>query len=656
MHKLLQKQINKFLASEDLSHESIQNFLDAVDDTYQQMESEYPIEERIQEETILEIQKESLAKLANGYQLKEIMDLLTNGFEKIFSGAKCSILILSEDRKRLRSFSAPSLPKDYLDFIDGTKIGPSIGSCGTAAYKGEIVVDSIATSPLWVLAKDVALSHGLLSCWSCPIWSTSQKVLGTFAVYYDSQKKPVDRELEIIRSMAYLAGIALDNKNTEEKLLETQLELEQKIETRTRELNEVASLPDENLNPVFRVDDNSILLYSNPTGLLFLKYWGGAVGQEIPQPFLPTLQKIKSDYKRRKLEIHLEDKIVEFDIFKVPDTKYFNIYGHDITERKKIEDILKKNEKQTVTILSSSLEGIISIDISGIIKLVNPAIERLFGYANSELIGKNITTLMPESYREAHINGLKNYSKTSKNKMVGQLIETEGQKKDGTVFPIELAINTYSLEGQQMFMGTIRDISLRKQSEEELVKAKDEAEKASQAKSEFLSRMSHELRTPMNAILGFSQLLGMNVQSRLSDTEKQNLNMISSAGKHLLNLINEVLDLSKVESGNMELSLEIVDMIPIVDNAISISKSLANENGISIEYQNMPNSSYFVEVDPLRFKQVVLNLLSNAIKYNKPNGSVAISFEVQNEMLRLGIKDTGNGIPEHNKDKLFKPF
>jgi signal transduction histidine kinase/ActR/RegA family two-component response regulator len=195
------------------------------------------------------------------------------------------------------------------------------------------------------------------------------------------------------------------------------------------------------------------------------------------------------------------------------------------------------------------------------------------------------------------------------------------------------------------------------ETQNKLIESKIMAENSSRAKSEFLARMSHELRTPMNAILGFAQLLEMDAHSKMSDVEKKNVGMISSAGKHLLELINEVLDLSQVESGDIGLSIDTVDMAPIVDNVISFSKSLAKEKGVSLEYHKIPEDCCFVEVDPLRFKQVVLNLVSNAIKYNKPNGSVIVSFEIKdNSLRRLGVRDTGHGIPDDKKDKLFKPF
>ncbi len=193
---------------------------------------------------------------------------------------------------------------------------------------------------------------------------------------------------------------------------------------------------------------------------------------------------------------------------------------------------------------------------------------------------------------------------------------------------------------------------------EELKLEKDRAEKANQAKSDFLSRMSHELRTPMNAILGFTQLLEMDTKHPLTDYQINDLARISSAGEHLLQLINEVLDLSKIESGKLELGQETVDMGRIVEDVIAISKPLADRGRIGLDYLKPLEEPVYVEGDSLRLRQVVLNLISNAIKYNRPEGRVTVFFETlqARRLVRLGVRDEGMGIPEEKQGNLFKPF
>jgi PAS domain S-box-containing protein len=336
---------------------------------------------------------------------------------------------------------------------------------------------------------------------------------------------------------------------------------------------------------------------------------------------------------------------------------YITADSMDITSTKQTEEIIQRNEQRLAAILSNSMDGIFSITASGTIVIANPAIEKLFGYSNSELIGQNILILLPESYRESHTQGLERYLKTGNGKVIGQLVEVEGLKKDGSVFPMELAISEYIVENKSTFIGNIRDITERKNTEKELMIAKESAEKSSHAKSEFLSRMSHELRTPMNAILGFTQLMTMDTASELTDLHKENLKRVSSSGNHLLELINDVLDIAGIESGNLAISINTFDIFPIVNNVILDSKSLADKNGISIDHQEIQEDACFANVDSLRFKQVVINMLSNAIKYNKPNGSIVISYEKQNNgRMRLGIQDTGHGIPDDKKNRLFKPF
>lgn len=186
----------------------------------------------------------------------------------------------------------------------------------------------------------------------------------------------------------------------------------------------------------------------------------------------------------------------------------------------------------------------------------------------------------------------------------------------------------------------------------ELERERSKAIKANDAKSEFLSRMSHELRTPMNAILGFSQLMKLNAKTEI---ERQNCDEIINAGNHLLELINEVLDLAKIESGNIDISLKAVDIDNIVDEALKLLTPLSEDNGVYIN-EYLPTELY-VYADTTRLKQVLLNLISNAIKYNKKNGSVTVNITPKEHgIIRINIIDTGSGLNENQLHDLFKPF
>lgn len=189
---------------------------------------------------------------------------------------------------------------------------------------------------------------------------------------------------------------------------------------------------------------------------------------------------------------------------------------------------------------------------------------------------------------------------------------------------------------------------------EELETAWAEAEKANEAKNDFLSRMSHELRTPLNAVLGFGQLLEF---EELSDQQQASVQQILRGGRHLLGLINEVLDISRIETGNLSLSLEPVALGPLIEESLHLVRPLADADGLTMPEGQMPDWSFWVRADQQRLRQVLLNLLSNAVKYNEPGGSIAVRCrELQGKRLRISVTDTGRGLTDDQVDRLFSPF
>ncbi len=325
---------------------------------------------------------------------------------------------------------------------------------------------------------------------------------------------------------------------------------------------------------------------------------------------------------------------------------------------------LKNSETKIRAIVETIANGIITIDSEGIVATVNPAAENMFGYKAEEVVGKNIKMLMPDPFHSGHDGYLSNYLNTGKNKIIGIGRELVGRRRDKTVFPIYLAVSEMNMANEKMFVGVIIDITERKKAEEERLTAQKraellarEAEAANKSKSEFLARMSHEIRTPMNAILGMAELLS---ETELTAEQKKYIDIFSGAGDALLLLINDILDLSKIESGQIEIEKTCFDLNKLLNETVSIMGIKAKEKGIKINCNVLNDVPVNLEGDPTRLRQIIINLIGNSLKFTD-KGRVSIKVEnnsIDNKrgFLLFSVSDTGSGIPKDKQQTIFDSF
>ncbi|HKP04638.1 MAG TPA: PAS domain S-box protein [Chthoniobacterales bacterium] len=333
----------------------------------------------------------------------------------------------------------------------------------------------------------------------------------------------------------------------------------------------------------------------------------------------------------------------------------FLIMVEDITERKRAEEAVRESQRKLAAaletnqlIMDNSQDVICTIDEEGRFVTMNQASETLWGYVPAELIGRRYMELVHPEDQAATEQAAADI------RVNGKVVDFVNRyvRKDGSVVSV-LWSASWS-DSKKMLFCVAHDITERTRIEAALREAKNEADRANHAKSEFLSRMSHELRTPLNAILGFGQLL-----ERQNPTVQQRARVehITSAGRHLLNLINEVLDISRIEAGHLQLSVEPVSVTDVLEETLALMRPLAAAREMEISVDPHLDKELHVGADRQRLKQVLLNLLTNAVKYTPVGGSIAVVLDQsQSTNTRLVVTDTGAGIGPEKLERLFTPF
>jgi PAS domain S-box-containing protein len=324
----------------------------------------------------------------------------------------------------------------------------------------------------------------------------------------------------------------------------------------------------------------------------------------------------------------------------------------EMETRLRAEAAHRESEERYRIVVEGASDAIFALDESNLIAYANPAAERIFGHPVSDLIHRNFQMLVAESAGRGDAPAFPPSPALLSDESKGS-IEISGRRRDGARIPLEVSFGEYYRDREHAYIGILRDITDRKQVEVALKKAKDAAEQANTAKSEFLSRMSHELRTPLNAVLGFGQLLEMD---ELNEEQREGVDQILKAGRHLLDLINEVLDIARIEAGRLALSLEPTPLGEVVREACELVRPIAGQRAVSLDSNAVDASGAHVLADRQRLKQVMLNLLSNAVKYNREGGSVSVTTETDGGEVSIHVADSGIGIPGDRLDALFTPF
>lgn len=329
----------------------------------------------------------------------------------------------------------------------------------------------------------------------------------------------------------------------------------------------------------------------------------------------------------------------------------------------KVEDLqrtdsaLRLSEARLRNIMENIVEAIVTIDENGKIITFNRSAERMFGYSLEEAIGQNVSILMAFIDAKQHNKYIANYLKTGQGKIISSgFREVEARRKNGEVFPVELAISDMKHADSRIFIGTIRDITERKEAERKLLKAKELAERANRSKSEFLANMSHELRTPLNAIIGFSEILKSQMFGEVSDRYLEYAGHINVSGNHLLSLISDILDITSAEVGQLSLHPEQVSLHDIFDACEAMEKDRARQQQLALTFDIPPDLPDIV-ADPLRIKQMLLNIVDNAIKFTPSGGSIRVTAHQSGDgEIAFSVTDSGVGIAKDNLTAVLEKF
>jgi PAS domain S-box-containing protein len=321
-----------------------------------------------------------------------------------------------------------------------------------------------------------------------------------------------------------------------------------------------------------------------------------------------------------------------------------------------------KAESRFRELLEAAPDAIIEVDQEGRIVLLNAATEAIFGYRREELLGEPVERLIPEGARGRHHAHRAAYWANPVTRPMGFGMILLARRKDGSEFPVEISLSPVMIDDGFRVTAIIRDVTAKQKAEEAIRAANQQLElqnreldRVNRLKSEFLASMSHELRTPLHTIIGFTELLAEELEGPLNEKQKRFLGHVHQDSQHLLALINDILDLSKIEAGQMELHPESFDAGLVISEAVNGIRPMASARGIAVESEVAGDT--IVKADKVRFREILNNLLSNAVKFTPEGGNVRVENSVDGAgMVGFCVADTGIGIAREDQEAVFDKF
>ena len=607
----------------------------------------FDITDRKRMEKLLAGERQILEMVATGQPLQATLDALTTFIEQLQPGTYCSVLVLDDDRKRLFHRSAPSLPDEYLQAIDGLVIGRQAGSCGTAAYRGKtVVVENIAVDPLWANYRDLARRFALHSCWSVPIFDSTGQVLGTFALYDRQPHQPSEEELQLIETAANVAGIALEVRRSEE--------------TRRADEEKYRTLFEKSRDAICVTTPEGRFIDLNQATLELFGY----TRQEMLDEVNATQLYVHPGYREQfKQQIELEGSIRDFEVklLKKDGTEmdclitatilrsmdggirgYQNII-RDITKQKQGEWALRKSVARYRAIVEDQTDLICRSLADGRLTFVNEAYCRYFGKKREELIGSKFFPLIYEEDRaqvQAHLASLspENQAVTFEYRVI---VPDGGIRWQQWTNRVILDDQGQPLE----FQSVGRDITAQKLMEEALI------ESAERIKL-FAYSVSHDLKSPAIGIHGLIKRLYKHYADMLDNQGKNYCLQILNASEQIATLVEKINVFISTKEAPLNIEkVKLQEILQIIRDEFSAQLNIRQVEWIE------PAHSPDIMVDRLAIVRALRNLVDNALKYGGDElTKISIGHQDSGQFDVISVTDDGIGLKLTDSEKIFGLF